>query len=344
MKTIIRYLRPFFRRMLLGFSIKTTGTLVELLLPFILSHVLKNIIVHEQFREILWWGGLMILCSFLAWVMNFSANRMAVKVSRNFSEQVRHDLFARTLRLSAAQVDAFTIPSLESRITTDTYHVHNFVNMMQRMGVRAPILLLGGTAITLLMDPYLALAMIALMPLIFGTVYYVSRKGVPLYIRLQRAVDRMIRVVREDAQGIRVIKALSKVEYEHRRYDRVNRDLVQEELHAGMVMNTVNPIMTLSMNGGIVLVIALSASRVANHLSDPETVIAFMQYFTLISMALMSVTRIFMMYTKCAASARRIEEVLLTGEDLAIKTEAECPPISTDSPIVFRDVSFRYRQ
>jgi ATP-binding cassette subfamily B protein len=222
MKIMLRYLKPFYGRMSVGLIIKIAGTLVELLLPYILSHILKNVVVTEEVSEVIKWGGLMILCAAVACVLNIIANRMAAKVSRNFSEKVRHDLFSHTLRLSAAQTDKFTIPSLESRITTDTYNLHNFVGMMQRMGVRAPILLIGGLAITLLMDAYLALVMIAVLPFIFVTVFFISRKGVPLYARVQDSVDRMVRVVREDTQGIRVIKALSKTEYEHRRYDKVN--------------------------------------------------------------------------------------------------------------------------
>ena len=314
MKTILRYLKPFYGRMSVGLIIKIAGTLVELLLPYILSHILKTVVVSQDIMEIVTWGGLMILCAAAACVLNIIANRMAAKVSRNFSEKVRHDLFDHTLRLSAAQTDKFTIPSLESRITTDTYNLHNFIGMMQRMGVRAPILLAGGLAITLLMDTYLALVMIAVLPFIFVTVFFISRKGIPLYAKVQESVDKMVRVVREDTQGIRVIKALSKTEYEHRRYDEVNKGLSDDERHAGTIMSTANPVMTLLMNAGITAVVALSASRVAGHQSDPETVIAFMQYFTLISMAMMSVSRIFVMYTKSAASARRIAEVIEAPE------------------------------
>lgn len=342
MKTVLAYLKPFYGRMVLGFLIKVFGTLAELLLPYILSHILKTVVTHQDIREIIVWGALMILCAAVAWLSNVWANRMAAKVSRDFSEGVRHDLFAKTLRLSAAQTDRFTIPSLESRITTDTYHIHNFVSMVQRMGVRAPIMLLGGIAITLIMDWYLALVMLAVLPFIFVTVFLISKKGVPLYTKVQRAVDRMIRVVREDTQGIRVIKALSKTEYEHRRYDGVNRELVRNESRAGIIMGSVNPVMTLLMNAGIVGVIALSASRVLQHRSDPETVIAFMQYFTQISMAMMFVSRMFVMFTKCAASAGRIAEVLNEPEDLTVKTADEHPAIDTDAHIVFQNVCFSY--
>ena len=343
MKIMLRYLKPFYGRMSVGLMIKIAGTLVELLLPYILSHILKTVVVSQDVLEIVKWGGLMILCAAAACLLNIIANRMAAKVSRNFSEKVRHDLFSHTLRLSAAQTDRFTIPSLESRITTDTYNLHNFIGMMQRMGVRAPILLIGGLAITLLMDHRLALVMIAVLPFIFVTVYFISKKGIPLYAKVQDSVDNMVRVVREDTQGIRVIKALSKTEYEHRRYDKVNKELSHDERHAGTIMSAANPVMTLLMNGAIAAVVAFSATLVANHKSDPETVIAFMQYFTLISMAMMSVSRIFVMYTKSAASARRIAEVIEAPEEITVQSETDFPTIRSDAFIEFDHVTFSYR-
>lgn len=342
MRKLIKYLKPYAKRMSVGFTIKVMGTVIELLLPYILSYILKSVVYKEDIKLIVLWGGVMIACAGTAWICNVTANRMAALVARNFSEKVRHELFDATLHLSAAQRDKFTVPSLESRITTDTYNVHNFVSMMQRMGVRAPILLMGGIVITLIMDRYLALAMLAVLPFIFVTVYFISKKGIPLYIKVQQAVDRMIQVVREDAGGIRVIKALSKTDYEHRRYDKVNGGLSAAERKAGITMGSVNPIMTLLMNMGIVTVVAISASRVANHTSSPETVIAFMQYFTLISMAMMSVTRIFIMFTKCEASAKRIAEVIDTKTDLTVKPSEEFPPHDDKAFIVFDNVDFSY--
>ncbi len=342
MKTMLKYLQPFFKRMSLGLCIKVVGTVVELFLPYILSHILKLVEVSESIRQVVFWGGLMIVCAAVAWVMNVTANRMASRVASDFSENVRKDLFAKMLRLSAAQTDRFTIPSLESRITTDTYNVHQFVAMMQRIGVRAPILLLGGTVITLIMDWYLALVMLAAFPIIFCIIYFISRKGVPLYTKVQKSVDKMIRVVREDVQGIRVIKALSKSDYEHRRYDGVNKDLVADEKRAGIIMGSVNPLMTLLMNMGIIAVVAMSANRVANHQSDSETVIAFMQYFTMISMSMMAMSRIFVMLTKSAASANRIEEIMLTEPDLVVVPESECPPVNTTAHVLFEKVNFSY--
>ena len=341
MKTLLKYLRPYLGRMGVGFLIKTSGTVSELMLPYILSYILKDVITRSM-GDIVFWGCMMIVFSLLACVLNIIANRMAAKVSKTFAEEMRRDLFLRTLRLSAAQTDRFTIPSLESRITTDTYNVHGFVNMAQRLGVRAPIMLIGGIAITLFMDWRLALVMIALIPFICGVIGFIRMKGIPLYTKIQKSTDGMISVVREDTQGIRVIKALSKTDYEHRRYDAANRALVEDELHAGRVMSSINPLMNIFMNLGSIAVIALGGVYVSRGVSSPETIIAFMQYFTQISMAMMSVTRIFVMYTKCAASANRISEVLLTEEDLPVFPKESFPDVRTDAHIRFDHVTFTY--
>ena len=340
MKFLIKYLEPFKQRMLLGFSIKVSGTVAELFLPYILTHILDNVIGTLQIEKVVFFGVLMIICAAAACAGNIIANRMAAKVSKDFSKKMRKDLFEKTLYLSASDTDKFTIPSLESRITSDTYNVHNFVSMMQRMGVRAPILLIGGMGISFFMDARLALVMLATLPFIFVTVYSISKKGVPLYTEVQHRVDKMVRVVREDTQGIRVIKALSKNDYENRRYDEVNLALSNEERKAGAIMGSVNPIMMLLMNLGITAVIALSAFTVAKGYSTPATVIAFVQYFTLISMAMMVISRIFVMYTKCAASAERIAEVLETPESFFV-TEDDSPA-DDENFICFKNVSFSY--
>lgn len=341
MKTILSYLKKLYGKMAVVLTIKILGTLSELMLPYILSHILKNVI-EKGIKNIVIWGLVMIICSALACICNIVANRMAAAVSKVFAKNMRNDLFRKTLYLSARQTDDFTIPSLESRITTDTYNVHNFVNMMQRMGVRAPILLLGGLGITMIMDMRLALVMIAILPFMFATIFCISSKGIPLYTKVQESVDRMIRVVREDVQGMRVIKALSKSGYEHSRYNEVNKELIRKETRAGVIMGTVNPIMSTLMNIGSVGVIALGAYWVGKGLSDAENIIAFMQYFNLISMAMMGMTRMFMMYTKFAASSKRIEEVLNTPEDVTVKSKEIYPDITTDNHIVFKDVHFSY--
>ena len=339
MKYIVYYIRPHLKRMFGGLGIKFLGTIMDLLLPYILAHIIDNVVPTESIPKIVLWGVLMIFCSLVCLWGNVTANRIASAVARDAARDVRHDLFSRILYLSCHEVDTFSIPSLESRLTSDTYNVHHMLGMMQRLGVRAPILLIGGILVTAYMEPVLTLVMVAVLPLITLVVWKISAKGIPLYTKTQTAVDNMIRIVRENAQGVRVIKALSKTEYERNRYDAANEALVKCETTAGVTMAATNPLMTVFLNLGLTAVIFVGAFRVNAGVSQPGKIMAFISYFTLISNAMLSITRMFVMYSKGIASANRIGEVLDTPVDVE---ELEKEQRTGDDYLVFDHVSFSY--
>ncbi|HQD71825.1 MAG TPA: ABC transporter permease, partial [Clostridiales bacterium] len=262
MKKIIHYLRPYIPLMCLGLTIKFIGTIMDLALPWILSYIIDDVVPRGSKTGIFLWGGAMILCAAVSIVGNISANRIAAKVSRNTTERIRHDLFARTMRLSCSQSDRFTLPSLISRLTSDTYNVHHMFSMMQRRGVRAPILLVGGICVTITLEPVLTLVLVAVLPLLALVVWLVSRHVIPLYTLVQNAIDKIVRKVQENITGVRVIKALSKSDYERARFDEINKDAVKREQRAGMVTNITSPVMNLLLNGGLTAVIVVGAFRV----------------------------------------------------------------------------------
>ena len=168
----------------------------------ILSYIIDDVVPTGNITLVYWWGGAMLLCAVMALINNIVANRMASAVARETTRSVRHDLFAKISYLSSRQIDDFSIPSLESRLTTDTYNVNQVIGMMQRLGVRAPILLVGGVFVTMAMEPVLTLVMIAIMPFIGVVVWLVTRKGVPMYTYLQKGIDIMVRTVRENIDFI----------------------------------------------------------------------------------------------------------------------------------------------
>lgn len=342
MDLMLRYVSPYKKRVYVGLMIKMLATVAELIIPYILSHILDNVVPKESISEILLFGAMMLGCATIALVGNITANRMASKVAMMSSEKIRNDLFAKVMYLSASQSDKFTIPSLESRLTSDTYNVHNFLGMIQRIGVRAPILLVGGIGITLILDARLSLVMIAILPFISASVYIISKRGIPMYKQTQRSTDKMVRIVREDSQGIRVIKALSKTEYEKTRFNEANEELSKSEQRAGINMAGTSPSVNLFLNIGLVGVIIVGAYLVGRGEIKPGKIIAFMQYFTLISMGMMSVTRVFVMFTKSAASAGRIDDVLKSVPDLAVIEDTGARPTEKDSFIEFSNVSFSY--
>jgi len=344
LRYVFRFLRPHVPRMILGFLVKFTGTIVELALPMILSFMIDDVVPTGNKTAIYLWGGVMLACTVIALVGNITANRMAARVARNTTEKLRSELFRRISYLSSRQVDAFTIPSLESRLTSDTYNIHQMIGMIQRLGVRAPILLIGGIMVTVSLEPVMTLVLVATLPLITIVVYGVSRRGIPLYRELQEAIDRMTRVVRENAQGIRVIKALTKEQSEKERYDRANSDLTRREMKASLTMAITNPMMNIFMNLGLVAVIIVGAYRVNGGYSDPGIILAFMTYFTLISTAMMSITRMFTMLSRAAASAGRIAEVLDTPADMEVQPAPNQGIMTTREypAIEFKNVTFSY--
>lgn len=328
--------------MSLGFAIKVGGTLVELAIPWILSFIIDDLIPLGEIAPVCLWGGLMLVCSLLAWVGNITANRMASAVARDCTRQIRHDLFRKISYLSERRVDRFSIPSLISRMTSDTYVLHQTVGMIQRLGVRAPILLIGGVLVTLTLDPVLTLIMVATLPIVGAITFFVSRRGVRLFKLVQKGSDAMLRVVRENAVGVRVIKALSKSEYERSRFQRVNDELTRRERTAEKTMALINPVMSLLLNLGIVAVIVVGGVRVDNGTTEIGKIIAFMNLFTIVLNALMAINRMFTMLSRAAASSARVLEVLDTPIEL-YETAPHYSFLPENAPhIAFRDVTFRY--
>jgi len=341
MNKIIPYLKPYFGRMSLGLIIKFTGTIMDLLLPWILAYIIDNIIPTGEFNKVLLWGFLMLVCSVLAVSANIIANRMAAYVGKKAMTNIRHDMYSKVVYLSNTQLDKMGIPSLISRLTTDTYNVHDMIVKVQRLGVRAPILLLGGIIITITLEPVLTLLLIAVMPFVFITVYIISKLGIVKYGNQQLVSDNLIRVVRENISGIRVIKALSKMEYEKKRFEKVNKDMYGAEFDAAKTMAVSNPLMNIFLNIGLTLVILAGAYRVNEGLTQIGTIIAFLSYFTIILNAMLSITKIFILSSKGIASANRVGAILDMEEDLKVM-----PPdvINSDFHIEFNNVKFAYNK
>lgn len=344
------YLKPYYLRMAVGFLIKFTGTLMDLFLPWTLAYMIDTVIPANQRPEIFLWGFFMIFCSVLAVVFSVAANRMASRVASSAIETIRGDLFEKVSRLSNTEIDRFTRPSLISRLTSDTYNVHQMLGRVQRLGVRAPILLIGGITMTMALDPVLACILLAVLPLLTLVVVVVSKKTIPMFSVLQDRVDRFVRLIREDIAGIRVIKALSKESYERERFDQANREVVDWERKATVTTSITNPVMNVLLNLGLVAVILTGAFRVNQGTSEVGKILAFMTYFTIILNALMSISRLFIMISKAAASAARIVTVLEADQEMVLQEletdeEAAMAEAEADSVHVeFDHVSFSYNK
>lgn len=343
MKTILHYLKPYRMGMLRGFLIKVLGTFADLGLPWVLAYILDHVVPLGRIFPVLLWGIAMIALAVAARLLNIKANRMASKVARDAIEVVRHDLFHKIMYLSGNQTDAIGIPSLISRLTADSYNVHSMIGRVQRIGVRAPIILMGGILITFTLEPVLTLVLVSTLPLLAVLVYRVSKKGIPLYTKVSQSVDDVVRVMRENISGIRVVKALSKTEYEYGRFQEKNGKLAENEFKAGITMALSGPMMNLILNLGLTAIVVVGAYRVNAGNSKPGGIVAFLSYFTMILNAMMSITRVFVDISKATASADRIGLVLNLEDELLVwEEEGKAAAEEPISRIEFSHVSFGY--
>ena len=340
MRQLKQYIRPYWGYIILTLAIKFFGTLMDLMIPSLMETMIDEKAPAGDITQIFLYGGGMLLCAILALTGNVAANRMTAISSGKITRAVRHDLFVKLESLSARQMDKLTISSAESRLTSDTYNVNQLLTRIQRMGIRAPILLIGGIFMMLRMDPMLALVLVALLPIIAIVVYFVTKYSVPMYTKQQTVLDKVVRVVQENITGIRVIKALSKTEYEKQRFHGVNTDLSDTGMKAGLITSVTNPASTLVLNLGLTLVVVVGAFRVNSGDIKSGVIIAFLQYFTMILNAMLGITRIFVMWSKGEASAKRVAEVLELEEDLTVLPAGDTEP--SPAHIEFKNVRFSY--
>lgn len=342
MALIYRYMRVYARGIGASMLVKLAGALTELLIPAILEHLIDEIVPLNRMEQVFLWGGLMVVAALVTRQLNVIANHAAIRNAHHVSYDLRRDLFAKTANLSGAQFDAFGLPSLISRMTSDSYNVQTCVQSLQTMCVRVPIMLVGGITVTMLMDPVLSGILCVIVPVLIVVIVGVSRYGIPLYRRVQERLDDVVRTMREDITGIRVIKALSKTEYEKDRFAAASDAMAKADIRASTVMAVPGPLMQTCLSIGLTLVVWVGAGRVDEGLIKPGVILAFLTYFNMVMQGVMGVNRIFMMLSKATASANRIARVLAAPDDQPVLPAEQAAVPAGPGFIRFEHVWFRY--
>lgn len=342
MKLIFRYMGRYRAAVLLAMGIKLAGTMTELLLPYILEYMIDDVVPAGSLPRVVLWGLLMFAAAVVCRQLNVLANRRSVDNAHRISYDVRQDLFVKTANLPGSAFDELGLPSLISRMTSDSYNVQSAVQQLQAMCVRAPMLLLGGMVMTLAMDLPLAMILVVMLPVLLAVVFFVCAKGIPMYNTVQKRLDSVVRIMRENITGIRVVKALSKADYEKRRFAAANREMTNCDIKASTVMAIPGPLMQLCLNVGLTLVVVAGAWRVNEGLTRPGVILAFLTYFNMITMGVMGLSRIFMTLSKASASAGRIAEVLAAPDEQRVLRPGEALQPSGAGFLRFENVDFSY--
>ena len=341
MRTLFKYMKPYGALVVLCLIIKGLAAFVELAIPSMLAVVIDEHVPNGDMTGVLQSGAMMLSFAVLACILNITGNRVAARATGKTIRDLRHDLFEKILSLDTASTDKLGLSSLTSRLTSDTYNLMNFIARLQRIGIRVPMMIFGGITITLVLDWRIALVLIAVLPLVALSIYLITKRSIPIYTAGQMTVDAIVRRVDETASGIRVIKALSKTDYENKRFGQIAKKSKELEIKAGRLTSATKPVNDYIFYMGLCAVVAVGAiiTKVSG-VSEAGKLLTFMTYFTIILNHMIMMSRIFVQASRAVASAKRIDEVFDTESALDVVISDE----TSSSFIEFKDVTFSYNK
>ncbi len=336
-----KYLPAFKKELIIGPAAKLAEAILELIVPLIMADIIDVGINGGSGKAYIYrMGGIMILMGVFGLASALVCQYLASKASQGVGTVIRNDLFEKICNMSHSEIDNFGTPSLINRVTNDVNQVQNAVAMLIRLVVRAPFLVIGAAVMAMTIDLKLSVIFLAVAPLTAVTIYLVMSRSVPFYKVIQKKLDRIGLVTRESLSGARVIRAFSREEAEERRFGEANADYSETSLRVGRLSVLLNPLTYAIMNLAIGVIVWFGGFRVnAGDLTQGQ-VIAFVNYMTQISLALVVVANLVVIFTKAAACSVRINEVLDTEPSITDGNGAE--EISDAPAIEFRNVSFSY--
>ena len=340
MKRSLIYLKDMKLLIFFTLSLKLLTAFSELAIPWLLDYMLDEVAPTGKIKIIALVGSAMVLCALVTSLGNLWGNRLTAKISRDAIENLRNDVFSKVYSLSIDQLDELTISSAVSRLTTDVQNIHQLIGFVMRMGVRAPIIIVGGIFFTAFMDPKLSQVLFILFPIIAVCTYYTTKRGTKLHTSIQLANDDLVNITRDSVSGVMEIKAYATEEKEKMRFEHISEALRKQEMKTAKLMSIFNPGINLLLNVGLVFVILIGAFFAQNGSSTPSNIIAFLSYFTMISTSLMAMNRVFIVIARGAASAKRIEHLLYIKTATPKKRDENTDKIN--DYIVFDNVTFKY--
>ena len=342
LKRWLRYARPYALYFVVGPLCMIVEVIGEIVLPKLYANIVNVGIETGNVRYIVVTCLLMILMALLMMTGGVGGAYFASKASVNVAADARRDVYAKIQKFSFANIDRFSTGSLITRLTNDVTQVMNMINMLMRMCLRAPGMLIGALIAAISMSPSLATVLAVTVPLIVVVQFIVIRIGFPRFTRMQDKVDGLNNKIQEDLTNERVIKSFVREDYENRRFSAANADLKSTTLKALRVVIFMMPLMMLMMNLTSLAVVWFGGKMVIGGRMQVGDLTAFITYITQILMSLMMLTMIFMNSSRALASARRISEVLDEKIDLNDNQAKHKELDVRRGDVEFRNVSFRY--
>ena len=337
-----KYLKQFKFQVLVGPVFKLTEAIFELIVPLVMAQIIDVGIANGDRGYVIRMGGVMVLLGLVGLCCALICQYCAAKASQGFGTVLRSEMFRHINSLSHGEIDQIGTPSLITRITNDVNQLQLAVAMLIRLVVRAPFLVIGSTVMALMIDWKLACVFFVAAPLMALVLYLVMSRSIPFYRIIQKKLDHISLITRENLSGVRVIRAFSRQEKEKERFAQASDDQMTTSIAVGRISALLNPLTSAIINLAIAAVIWFGGFRVDSGNMTQGEVIAFVNYLNQILLAMIVVANLVVIFTKAAASATRVSEVLELHSSIVNRVSKPAQEVAGSPEIEFDLVRFAY--
>lgn len=344
MKKLLRFLKGYKKDAIVAPCFKFIETITELVIPFLVSLMIDVGVANKDVKYILIYGGIIVALNIVGIITAIVCQKHAAKASMGFGAEIRNSMFEKINTFSHAEVDKFSTAGITNRVTHDVSRVQNAVGSFIRSVTRAPFLLIGSIVMAMIIDVKLSLIFLVISPLIVGAVLLILKLTTPLYDKTQKNLDRVSEITRENLQGVRVVRAFNKQDYEEEKFVESAKNLKKSAIKVVDVSSLLNPLTFTIVNFSIVAILWFGGLQVNVGALTQGQIIAFINYLSQIALSLVSLANLFITFIKAFNCAKRINEIFETQPSV-VETNTQLIEIKTDflvPKIEFKNVSLAY--
>ena len=343
MKRWFKYIKPYTAYFITGPLCMIVEVVGEIFMPYFMAQIINNYSAGNlTIGSSLGYMIGMVLTALAMMLGGVGGAYFGAKASVNFAADIRNDVYKKVQAFSFANIDRFSTGSLVTRLTNDVTQLQNFVNMVLRMALRAPGMMIGALVMSIALEPRLSMIFLVSMPVLLAAIFIITKMGFPRFTKMQTKIDGLNSTVQENITNVRVVKSFVREDFEQQKFAAANSDLKKTGMGAMKVMIFLQPIMSLCMYSTIIAAVWFGSKLVMNSGMAVGNLSAFITYVTQILMSLLMVTMLFMFSSRAMASARRISEVLDEPLDLSDETAKHKDLTIKRGKIEFKKVDFRY--
>lgn len=342
MSNLYKYLKKYKKHLILGPIFKLLEAIFELIVPIVMAKIIDVGIEEKDIPYILKMGGVLVLLSVVGLGAALFCQYVASRCSQGFGTELRNELFNHINTLSMSELDKFGTSSMITRFNSDINQTQLGVAMLIRLAIRAPFLVIGATLSAIILKPSMSWIFLVTAPVVALILFAIMSKTMPVYTKNQRKLDKITAIAREDLNGVRVVRAFTEQEREQKRFEQATDDYSSSVIAIGKISALLNPLTFLVINFAIVALLYFGGNKINSGSLTQGELIAFINYMTQISLALVVVANMAVLFSKSYASAKRVSALLATPASISDEGNETVEPVENAPVISFKNVSFGY--